>query len=51
MPKLRRLSGHDVLSIPHRFGFRQTSQRGSHAKLVREVTDARQVLTIPLHRS
>ena len=49
MPKLRRLSGHDVLSILQRFGFRQASQRGSHVKLVREHPDSRQVLTIPLH--
>lgn len=49
MPKLRRLSGRDVLTILHGFGFRQASQRGSHVKLVRERTNSRQVLTIPLH--
>jgi predicted RNA binding protein YcfA (HicA-like mRNA interferase family) len=50
MPKLRRLGGHDVLAILQRFGFRQASQRGSHVKLVREVHESRQVLTIPLHQ-
>jgi predicted RNA binding protein YcfA (HicA-like mRNA interferase family) len=49
MPKLRRLAGRDLLAILHGFGFQQVSQRGSHVKLVREVAEARQVLTIPLH--
>jgi predicted RNA binding protein YcfA (HicA-like mRNA interferase family) len=49
MPKLRRISGRDLLTILHRFGFQQASQRGSHVKLVREVPGARQVLTVPLH--
>ena len=45
MPKLRRLAGRDLLTILQGFGF----QRGSHVKLVREVTETRQVLTVPLH--
>ncbi|THJ24668.1 MAG: type II toxin-antitoxin system HicA family toxin [Nitrospira sp. CG24E] len=49
MPKLRRLAGHDILTILYGFGFQQTSQRGSHVKLVREVAEVRQVLTVPLH--
>ena len=49
MPKLRRLAGRDVLTILQGFGFQQVSQRGSHVKLVREVTGSRQVLTVPLH--
>jgi predicted RNA binding protein YcfA (HicA-like mRNA interferase family) len=49
MPKLRRLAGRDLLAILQGFGFQQVSQRGSHVKLVREVAEARQVLTIPLH--
>jgi predicted RNA binding protein YcfA (HicA-like mRNA interferase family) len=48
MPKLRRLAGRDVLTILHGFGFLQVSQRGSHVKLVREVAESRQVLTVPL---
>ncbi|MEO8339337.1 MAG: type II toxin-antitoxin system HicA family toxin, partial [Nitrospirota bacterium] len=49
MPKLRRLAGREVLTILQGFGFQQISQRGSHVKLIREVAEIRQVLTIPLH--
>ncbi len=49
MPKLRRLAGRDVLTIFQGFGFQQVSQRGSHVKLIREVAETRQILTIPLH--
>ena len=49
MPKLRRLSGREVVAILQGFGFQQVSQRDSHVKLVCDVEDARQVLTIPLH--
>lgn len=50
MPKLRRLSGDDVVSIFRGFGFRVAGQRGSHIKLARESPSGRQVLTIPAHR-
>jgi predicted RNA binding protein YcfA (HicA-like mRNA interferase family) len=49
MPKLRRLAGREVVTILQGFGFQQVSQRGSHIKLVREVAETRQVLTVPLH--
>ena len=49
MPKLRRLAGRDVLTLLQGFGFQQVSQRGSHVKLIREVAETRQILTIPLH--
>ena len=50
MPKLRRLSGQDVLRILERFGFVVHSQRGSHVKLQRIGPDGeRQTLTIPRH--
>ena len=49
-PKLRRLSGKEVIAILRRFGFDVNSQRGSHAKL-RRVNPAgeRQTLTIAVH--
>jgi predicted RNA binding protein YcfA (HicA-like mRNA interferase family) len=50
MPKLRRLSGDEVVSIFGGFGFHVAAQHGSHIKLVRDSTSGRQVLTIPAHR-
>jgi len=49
-PRLRHLSGRQVVSILERFGFRAISQRGSHIKLQR-ITDigAKQTLTMPAH--
>lgn len=50
MPKLRTLSGDDLLRILAGFGFRPFSQRGSHVKLRRVLPDgAKQTLTIVLH--
>lgn len=50
MPKLRVLSGDDVLRILHSFGFVPVSQRGSHVKVQRKLPDgSRQSLTVPLH--
>lgn len=50
MPKLKTLSGRDVLKILSRFGFKVVSQRGSHVKLRRVLSDGtKQTLTIPLH--
>ncbi len=49
-PKLKRLSGPEVLAIFHGFGFETHSQRGSHVKLRRiTVTGEKQTLTIPIH--
>lgn len=50
MPKLKSLSGADLLRIFGSFGFVQYSQRGSHVKLRRDVLGQRQTLTIPMHR-
>jgi predicted RNA binding protein YcfA (HicA-like mRNA interferase family) len=50
MPKLRRLSGAEVIAILGRFGFTVRSRRGSHVKLRRELPDGTvQSLTIPAH--
>ncbi len=51
MPRLRRLSGDDVIVLLGRFGFRVHSQRGSHVKLRRVLAGGpAQILTIPRHR-
>ncbi|HEX8920247.1 MAG TPA: type II toxin-antitoxin system HicA family toxin [Pyrinomonadaceae bacterium] len=50
MPKLKRLSGSEVVKIFASFGFVQVAQRGSHVKLRRVLPDGlRQTLTIPAH--
>jgi predicted RNA binding protein YcfA (HicA-like mRNA interferase family) len=50
-PRLRRLSGADVIRALRPFGVEVVNTRGSHAKL-RRVTDqgTAQILTIPLHK-
>jgi predicted RNA binding protein YcfA (HicA-like mRNA interferase family) len=51
MPKLKSLSGEDVIRILSEFGFEISSQRGSHAKLRRVLSDGtKQTLTIPRHK-
>jgi len=49
MPKLRRLSGAEVVAIFQRFGFAVASQRGSHIKLKRASAHGMQTLTVPAH--
>lgn len=50
MPRLRRLSGAEVVRILGQFGFVAHSQRGSHIKLRRVLTDGTaETLTIPAH--
>ena len=48
-PKLKRLSGKEVLSIFLKFGFSVHSQKGSHVKLRRSFSGEIQTLTIPMH--
>lgn len=51
MPKLRVLSGKDVVALLGTFGFRVASQKGSHVKLQRTKSDGgTQTLVIPNHR-
>ena len=50
MPKLKSLSGKEVIDIFTSFGFNVASQRGSHVKLRRIIGNgAKQSLTIPNH--
>ena len=50
MPKLKILSGNDVVAILESFGFMIFAQRGSHVKLKRKNGDINQTLTVPLHK-
>ena len=50
MPRLRVLSGGEVIAVFGEFGFHQAMQRGSHVKLQRATLDGRaQSLTVPDH--
>ena len=48
-PKLKYLSGNEVISIFNSFSFIIHSQKGSHVKLRRVIKNRKQTLTIPLH--
>ena len=50
MPKLRVLSGQDVLKCLAAHGFERHSQNGSHIKLRRVTGQQAQTLTIPNHK-
>jgi predicted RNA binding protein YcfA (HicA-like mRNA interferase family) len=51
MPKLRRLSGPEVIKILAQFGFAPFAQRGSHIKVRRVRPDGiKETLTVPNHR-
>jgi predicted RNA binding protein YcfA (HicA-like mRNA interferase family) len=50
MPRLRRLSGAEVVAILGRFEFVLHSRRGSHTKLRRTLPNGTtQTLTVPMH--
>lgn len=50
MPKLKRLSGAEIIAILEQFGFEVHSQRGSHVKLRRISISGKETLTVPNHR-
>lgn len=49
-PRLKSLSGSEIVDIMYTFGFETHSQKGNHIKLRRlSVRGEKQTLTIPLH--
>ena len=50
MPKLRRLSGKDIIVFCEQHGFKVSRQKGSHVNLARIVSESKQVVTIPNHK-
>lgn len=50
MPKLKVLSGKDIINIFSNFGFEIIAQKGSHIKLRRIDKREKQSLTIPNHK-
>jgi predicted RNA binding protein YcfA (HicA-like mRNA interferase family) len=49
MPKLKVLSGNDLVKIFQMFDFSVTSQKGSHIKIARIKDGEKQVLVFPNH--
>ena len=50
MPKLKRLSGKDVITFCEQYNFRISRQKGSHINLARVISENKQVVTIPNHK-
>lgn len=50
MPKLKRLSGKDVIVFCEQRGFKISRQKGSHINLARIISESKQVVTIPNHK-
>jgi len=50
MPKLKVLSGNDLIKIFNQFGFVIQSQKGSHIKLSKISSNQREVLIVPNHK-
>lgn len=50
MPRLKVLSGKDVIKILESFNFAVASQKGSHIKLRRTINTRNQTVTIPDHK-
>jgi predicted RNA binding protein YcfA (HicA-like mRNA interferase family) len=50
MPKLKHLSGKEVIRFCDSYGFTISRQKGSHVNLVRIVSGKKQLVTIPDHR-
>ena len=49
MPRLRVLSGRDLLKIFTLYGFEKIDQHGSHVKIRRIVESRKETLTVPMH--
>ncbi|MBC6472659.1 MAG: type II toxin-antitoxin system HicA family toxin [Hormoscilla sp. GM102CHS1] len=50
MPKIRRLSGTEIIKILAKFCFLRHSKKGSHVKLRRKNLDRKETLIVPLHQ-
>ena len=49
MPRLKVLSGKDVIKILESFNFAVVAQKGSHVKLQRKLNNIKQTLIVPDH--
>lgn len=51
MPKLPQVSGKDTIKALQKIDFVVVHQRGSHAKLIRNINNQKQTVIIPLHKT
>ncbi len=49
MPKIKILSGKEIINIFEKFDFNIAKQSGSHIKLRRDINGLKNILTIPNH--
>jgi len=49
MPRLRRVSGPEVITTLERLGFAQVRQRGSHVVLKKQTSEGQVGCVVPLH--
>jgi|LGOV01.1.fsa_nt_gb predicted RNA binding protein YcfA (HicA-like mRNA interferase family) len=49
MPKLPRLSGHELIRILVQFGFIKSRQKGSHVMLIKKTKQGKIGCVVPLH--
>ena len=49
MPRLRRVSGPQVITALERLGFAQVRQRGSHVVLKKQTSEGQVGCVVPLH--
>jgi len=50
MPRLKRISGKEIVSFCENYGFCVGRQKGSHINLIRQTKNGKQVATIPNHK-
>ena len=51
MPRLRKVSGHDVIKILcNKFGFSTARQSGSHVCLVKDTSEGKVGTVVPVHK-
>lgn len=50
MPKLPVLSGHEVIKVLIKDGWKQRRTKGSHVIFIKKINDQKMALVVPLHK-
>ena len=50
MSKIQKLSGHELIKVLFKVGFRPKRQKGSHVILIKETERGKVGCTVPLHK-